>query len=713
MRDDTDDTDDGSIPVSRRGVLRGAAGAAGAAALGGAVGTTGVAAAEHDDARLFRVRVENVSGGTDLPTPISPGAYAVHERGQPFFTGFHPASDGLERLAEDGMPGALASEAGDGEGVRETGVFAGRETATDPNDPTGKAPGAPPVFPGGAFAFTVAAAPGESLSFATMFVQSNDLFLAPDATGIDLFADGDPVAGDVSDRVLLWEAGTEVDQEPGAGGDQAPRQDEVGAGAAEDTAVVPARIADTGGDYPAAAETVSVTVEPVETEPMRVRVENVAATDTYDGGPTDGAVWITPGGVGVHRGPNPVFTEGEPASDGLELLAEAGPPSDLVPEIAAGDRVDTATAYTPDDTVADPNDPTGEVPGAPPIAPGGAFEFTVDAAPGQYLSLASMFVPSNDLFLSPGAGGVPLFDGDDPVAGDLSEHVGLWDAGTEPNGQPGQGPDQAPAQDGATQGADEGGVVRSVDEVDDGYFYPDASDALRLTVAPEGEELPGESFRVRIENVAPTDVYGADAATGGAIWITPGAYAVHPGPNPIFREGHPASDGLRLLAEAGPPSDLVPELRETARVEAAGAYTPADTVADPNDPAGDVPGAPPIAPGGAFEFELEAEPGHRLSFASMFVPSNDLFLAPEFGAVPLFEDGAPVSGEVSGAVGLWDAGTEPNSEPPGFGPDQAPAQDGATQGADEGGVVRSIADVDDGHDYPAVEDVLSVSLTPL
>jgi len=129
--------------------------------------------------------------------------------------------------------------------------------------------------------------------------------------------------------------------------------------------------------------------------------------------------------------------------------------------------------------------------------------------------------------------------------------------------------------------------------------------------------------------------------------------------------------------------------------------------------AGEVPGAPPIAPGGAFEFEVEVEPGQRLSFGSMFVPSNDLFFSPGPDGITLWpEDGEPVEGDVTDAVELWDAGTEPNAQPPGEGPDQAPTQDSPTQGDDEDGVVRRLADVDDGHDYPAVTDAIRVTLTP-
>ena len=255
------------------------------------------------------------------------------------------------------------------------------------------------------------------------------------------------------------------------------------------------------------------------------------------------------------------------------------------------------------------------------------------------------------------------------------------------------------------------------------------------------------TMTVRVENVAPTDFYASDASTGGQIWITPGAYAVHTGSNPIYTTGEPASIGLEALAEAGPPTGfpnepgLVDELGMMAdgsmngddsmgdseddsmgdnendsmgssTVVDWGAYTPDDTVADPNDPMGEVPGAPPIAPGGAFEFEIEAEPGQRLSIASMFVPSNDIFFAAAEGGITLWpEDGEPVEGDVTDSIDLFDAGTEPNGQP-GFDPDQAPAQSSPDQGGDEGGVVRPLSDVDDGFEYPDVDDAIQVTLSP-
>jgi len=273
---------------------------------------------------------------------------------------------------------------------------------------------------------------------------------------------------------------------------------------------------------------------------------------------------------------------------------------------------------------------------------------------------------------------------------------------------------------GCAGGNDSGGGGTATDAMDGGMTETDSMDG-GMTETDDGMMDGPTTVTVRIENVAPTDFYGADSHTGGAIWVTPGAFAVHTAENPVFTEGEEASVGLEALAEAGPPTGfpdepgLVDELQDMAGsmgVSAAGAYTPENTVADPNDPMGEVPGAPPIAPGGAFEFRVEAEPGQRLSFASMFVPSNDLFFAPGAEGVTLWpEGGEPVEGDVTDSVGLWDAGTEPNGQP-GQGPDQAPAQDSPDQGEDEGGVVRPLDSVMDDHDYPAVSDAIRVTLTP-
>lgn len=48
------------------------------------------------------------------------------------------------------------------------------------------------------------------------------------------------------------------------------------------------------------------------------------------------------------------------------------------------------------------------------IGPGGAFEFTFEATEGDRVSIATMFVASNDLFYTPSGAGITLFDGNTP-----------------------------------------------------------------------------------------------------------------------------------------------------------------------------------------------------------------------------------------------------------------------------------------------------------
>ena len=90
-----------------------------------------------------------------------------------FSEGAPDTGDGLEALAEDGDPSSLADALNALDGVM-AGAF---------NTPGGAAePG--PMFPGQTYAFEVEAVPGDRLSFATMLVQSNDLFVGPGPEGI-------------------------------------------------------------------------------------------------------------------------------------------------------------------------------------------------------------------------------------------------------------------------------------------------------------------------------------------------------------------------------------------------------------------------------------------------------------------------------------------------------------------------------------------------
>jgi hypothetical protein len=158
-------------------------------------------------------------------------------------------------------------------------------------------------------------------------------------------------------------------------------------------------------------------------------------------------------------------------------------------------------------------------------------------------------------------------------------------------------------------------------------------------------------------------------------------------------------DGLEALAEDGNPSALAASLSGQSGIESSGSFTTPDGAAM----------AGPITPGGSFTFNIEAMPGAKLSLATMFAQSNDLFYAPDEEGIALFDmGGSPISGDVTSQLMLWDAGTEVNQEP-GVGLDQAPRQSASNTGADENGTVRP---VNDGYTYPEVSDVIRVIITP-
>ncbi len=206
----------------------------------------------------FTVRIENVSTGSTLklsngstaPAPHSPGAWVVQEKpARLFMPGKLQPGWGLEMQAEDGDPSKLAEHCMHHEGVRAAGVF---------NVPQGDdKPG--PALPGKAYEFTVTAKPGDRLAFTTMFGQSNDVFFAPDEKGIALFANGRPVSGDVTAQVMLWDAGTEVNEEPGAGPNQAPRQMSPNSGPSESKPV--AKLQDRY-TWPRVSDVIRVTITP-------------------------------------------------------------------------------------------------------------------------------------------------------------------------------------------------------------------------------------------------------------------------------------------------------------------------------------------------------------------------------------------------------------------------------------------------------------------
>ncbi len=379
------------------------------------------------------------------------------------------------------------------------------------------------------------------------------------------------------------------------------------------------------------------------------------------------------------------------------------------------------------------NTPVGAMdPGG--AGPGDMYRFSFQAGPGNRLSFATMYVKSNDLFYAPSGEGIELFSGGVALTGDITPMIMLYDAGTEVNEEPGTGPNQ-PLNGGGGVGDAENGTVRDIMDVMDGFTYPAVSDNIQVTLENDGST----GFTLTISNLGGSSTpiapgvwvihsgddplfmetmadYGdglealaedgdpsvlatyLDMHSGYVSPLAPGAWAVHAShTSPIFMTGMPdEGEGLEALAEDGDPSALAAVLAGKSGVTASGAF---------NTPVG-AAGPGPLLPGESYEFTFDAEEGESLSFATMLVHSNDLFFSPSDKGISLFPGGSALSGDITSNIMLWDAGTEVN-ELPGVGIHQPARLNGGT---DENGNIRV---VNDGFTYPAVSDVIKVTITPM
>ena len=222
------------------------------------LGVAGAASANGDKPTRFTIRVENItkpdaftaSNGVKWSLAISPGTAVVHTDKGPIFTsGKKDRGLGLEAQSEDGDPSMLAKSLEGKKGIKSVAVF---------NTPVG-ASGAGPITSGATYEVTISAMPGDRLSMTLMMGQSNDWFYAPAESGIELFKNGKAISGDITSQISMWDAGTEVDQEPGIGSDQGPRQKGPNTGKAENGVVK--KVQD-GKTYSTASAVMRVTIKP-------------------------------------------------------------------------------------------------------------------------------------------------------------------------------------------------------------------------------------------------------------------------------------------------------------------------------------------------------------------------------------------------------------------------------------------------------------------
>ena len=397
------------------------------------------------------------------------------------------------------------------------------------------------------------------------------------------------------------------------------------------------------------------------------------------------------------------------------------------------------------------NTPVGETePG--PVTSGKKYEFTVNAGRSQHLSFATMLAATNDLFYGPDDAGIALYDDDgEPISGNVTDQVYLWDAGTEMNEEPAVGPNTVTNQTAPNTGVEENGNVIDIGDVTGGFDfdYPEVKDVITVTV----EHIEGTEFKVTIAGCNKPILKTSEGDVPAP--LSPGVWVVHGGENPLYTVGMPdLGQGIEGIAEDGDPTalgeyvaantgvtypaspggwlvhaqDTKPLFTEGMKdygigieeiAEDGSAMVLGENVASLdgyldgavfNTPVGnDSPG--PILPGSKYEFSFEAEAGDNLSFATMLAATNDIFFAPEDIGISLFgTDGAPLSGDITDMVYLWDAGTEVN-ERPAIGLNTVTNQLAPDTGMDEDGTTLLLSDVDDGYEYPTVAETIKVTIT--
>ncbi len=210
----------------------------------------------------FTLKLSNLSSpgeglatdGTAYDLAFAPGLVVVHSpEFRLFAVGEASPYAELEALAEDGEPTRLATALGAEPDVHSTGFL----QYTNEVDYE-----AAPMGPGASAYTTADIAADQRFSVLFMYGQSNDVIIA----GLGLAAfDPERAALDVdlASSFHFYDLGTELNQEPGVGADQAPRQSAPGEGAAEDVPVEQIiGTDDEGYTYPESAELLSLALYP-------------------------------------------------------------------------------------------------------------------------------------------------------------------------------------------------------------------------------------------------------------------------------------------------------------------------------------------------------------------------------------------------------------------------------------------------------------------
>jgi hypothetical protein len=329
------------------------------------------------------------------------------------------------------------------------------------------------IMPGQSVSIHFSAAKGQAISFVTMYGWSNDLFFAPANPGIQVYdSNGNPIQGDVSSQVKLWDNGSRVNTTPGAS--------VVHPGVARSKPVVEVVGKDVDGNsYLPASSLVHATLQYDGNSQFTLTLNNIsggtanqtplspgvwtisyivggqllnadpfymsgvlttpaltAIAETGNNMPMDSTIEsitgiftpLSPILVVVYKGiNNPIYQVGTlDAGIGLTLLAQKGNADTLAAALMKMPGVKSVYVLpAPKTTVLLPV--IGE-------AAGSMVSQALTVSTGDRLAIATMYGFSNDWFFASMGNGV-----DPTITGDITSSIGLYDDGTAINQFPGAG----------------------------------------------------------------------------------------------------------------------------------------------------------------------------------------------------------------------------------------------------------------------------------
>jgi hypothetical protein len=330
------------------------------------------------------------------------------------------------------------------------------------------------INPGDSSSVTFSAAKGEAITFATMYGWSNDLFFAPENPGIQVYdASGNPIEGDVSSQIKLWDNGTRINQQPGSS--------VMHPGTAESTSQNIMEVKGTdaqGNTFLPASSLMKASLKYNGNSMFTLTIKNISA-GTSNETPFSPGVWAVSYIVGGNLlNPDPLYTDGKPTANGLTKIAEMGDNSELSSYLESNTGIFTPLSpvlvvvyrgisnpiYTVGQNdagqgltaLAQKGDASGladylktvkgvknvyVLPAAnstvllPVIGgqPGSSVSQQISVAKGDKVAIATMYGFSNDWFFATKG------EIDAAQTSDISSKVGLFDDGTAVNQYPGAG----------------------------------------------------------------------------------------------------------------------------------------------------------------------------------------------------------------------------------------------------------------------------------